>query len=1085
MKKISWLHLSDLHAGMDGQPRLWPSLKHSLFADLKNLHRTNGPWDFVVFSGDLTQKGSKEDYRNLSEVLKELWAIFQDLGFNPSLFCVPGNHDLVRPPKYQPEAMVLEEWWEKTGDFHSNFWKAESPFLKSTNNNFDNYTNWISTLPSLGINNIGTTTGIIAGDCAGTVTIDNIKIGVIGLNSAWLQLSNNKYIEKLHIDTNQALALTDNDLQSWCERNDFNLLVTHHPLDWLHKVSQKLFHEHINPDGRFTCHLFGHMHEPNHKTVSIGGGAAKREIQAASLFGLEHIQSEGIQRIHGYSLNRISVDAGTATLSFWPRKDRLIAGGRRVVGADPFFEFDEITTTLTSSNSSSPAITYAKPDLQVSKNISIEDFAEVSEGVLETYSMKIPPSPEHCDVRRLQSEQVVNALSTDRCCWLISEWGMGEDGFLWALQFKNNETMSRLFSIDMKSFRDLLSFQVSIQNETGYSIEELCGALETVTGAVLVLDDIPIDTSWAIAQTEELLKLVKIFLDFIPSLKIILRSRIVPSNALYTNIELKALDQGDTKYYILSHPNGGAKYCTYEAVDRIYRNTDGIPSVIDAILKNLYVTGLSGLSAISSDVAGKEVINTTGNEALRKTILAIGESPDPAIKRSYDLLKALTIFPQGEQLQRIKYFNNRVPFYPSSVFELMSRGLVHTVEIESLGTKSVDGENTIIVNRLARETVIDMMPPAQFKELNRKAAVLYFGEKVGQGGFKPPRSLRFDQPGRSNPEVSNAAVIIQRLAVDAASSADEKKINSLVSLISFHAKSLKTGSYFKASVDFFQDLLPIISECISDRQHAYLTNLYVSSLRMLDGDENTAQARDLILQIPAGALSKADQVTCELNLALCHHSLKSSEEAIKSAERVIKLDPRSNLSIQARWIILQNNEDDPALETKLNELEKTAIKRKTHVVIASIALDRAANTDDPIQQRAMYEKIITEANNNGDTYNSIRAIVALGEIRGITHSQLDKRRLISAYHYLYKGGFLHLFNMCHKALWSIFEKERDLTNLLQLFKYSSLVWRLRGKDKQERDAVKRLKSLTSGKSTEVSASSQTMAYYIFRSNSPD
>ena len=73
MKEVSWLHLSDLHAGMNGQAWLWPNLKHALFSDLRSLHSTNGPWDFVIFSGDLTQKASLEDYAKLSHVMAELW----------------------------------------------------------------------------------------------------------------------------------------------------------------------------------------------------------------------------------------------------------------------------------------------------------------------------------------------------------------------------------------------------------------------------------------------------------------------------------------------------------------------------------------------------------------------------------------------------------------------------------------------------------------------------------------------------------------------------------------------------------------------------------------------------------------------------------------------------------------------------------------------------------------------------------------------------------------------------------------------------------------------------------------------------
>ena len=1080
MKEISWLHLSDLHAGMHGQGWLWPNLKHALFNDLRTLHASNGSWDFVVFSGDLTQKASAEDYAKLTEVIAELWGIFKELGFNPSLFCVPGNHDLTRPPKFQPETMVLEGWWTTPEEFHSEFWNEGSLYRTMVNNCFDNYQVWSNSLEALGIQAVSTQAGIITGDSSGVIEKEGIRLGVIGLNSAWLQLGGLDYKGRLHIDIAQAASVTSGDPEIWCANNDFNLIVTHHPLNWLSPTSQASFKELIAPDGRFTGHLFGHMHEPSHQAISTGGSKIRRELQAASLFGLEKIHSSGVQRIHGYSLNKISHGGESIELSYWPRKDRVVAGNRRVVGADPYFEFEVIKETLVRLKPSDRVLNQPKhvPIVKLS------ELATTTEGVLHAFAAKISLAPEHSNVRRVEADKLIEALTNERCAWVISEWGMGEDGFLWAFQQKHKDKIAGYTTVNMATFESLYSFQESIKSDTGHSLEVLCSALENVNDVVLLLDDIPVDINWSEEKTQELLKLAKIFLDFAPYVNVILRARVSPNNGKYAEIGLKALDQGDTKLYVLDHPSGGAKYGAYDAIDRIYRNTDGIPSVIDSVLKNLLVTGLSGLSAISSDVAGKEVIVSMGNDALKDMILDICNSPDPALKRSYDLLKALTIFSQGEQLQRIKYLNPRAPFFYSSVHELKSRGLISTVETETLGIYQASTENTIIVNRLAREVLINMLNPAQFRDLNRKAADLYFGDRTSHGVFKPPRSLRFDKPGRTNSEISNAAVIIQRLAIDAAHSQDKVKINFVVELSSFHARSLFAGGYFKASGDFFQDIFPLLSEHITDRQYAYFTAQYATALRMLDGDAYSEQARDMILRIEPDLLDKTDRLQTELNLALCHHSLESSAEAISSSERVIAIDKRSAAAVQAQWIILQNKPNDDETESKLNQLLKLAEKRNISAVANSIKLETARHEPDSIKQRGMYESILAQANSEGHTYDSVRAIVALGSASSNGNAPQDKSRLIQAYHYLYKGGFLYLFNSCHDALWKIFEEERDITNLLQLFKYSSLVWRLRGIENRERDAINKLKSYVLGQAIEVTAASQTMAYYIFRST-PD
>ena len=64
--EFTWLHLTDLHVGMANQDWLWPTLKTLLLDDIEKLHAVTGDWDLVVFSGDLTQRGAKNEWRGSS-----------------------------------------------------------------------------------------------------------------------------------------------------------------------------------------------------------------------------------------------------------------------------------------------------------------------------------------------------------------------------------------------------------------------------------------------------------------------------------------------------------------------------------------------------------------------------------------------------------------------------------------------------------------------------------------------------------------------------------------------------------------------------------------------------------------------------------------------------------------------------------------------------------------------------------------------------------------------------------------------------------------------------------------------------------
>jgi len=42
--------------------------------DLKKVVEKSGPWDVVIFSGDIAQAGSAQDFEAATSALRELWA---------------------------------------------------------------------------------------------------------------------------------------------------------------------------------------------------------------------------------------------------------------------------------------------------------------------------------------------------------------------------------------------------------------------------------------------------------------------------------------------------------------------------------------------------------------------------------------------------------------------------------------------------------------------------------------------------------------------------------------------------------------------------------------------------------------------------------------------------------------------------------------------------------------------------------------------------------------------------------------------------------------------------------------------------
>lgn len=233
---FSWLHLSDLHVGQTGQDWLWPTLKTAFYADISKLFDLAGPWDVVIFSGDLTQKGTAQEFLALDRVLSEIWEKFDKLSIRPPLFAVPGNHDLVRPRSDDPVAIALRKcWWTEPQIREALCTDENGTYRRFVFQAFEKFSEWWTRLPSKGIPTpTPQRSGILPGDISCQIVKAGSTFGLVGLNSAYLQLAPGEAKGTLALNAQQLLALTEGSPDDWCRRNNANLVVTHHPIEWLH-----------------------------------------------------------------------------------------------------------------------------------------------------------------------------------------------------------------------------------------------------------------------------------------------------------------------------------------------------------------------------------------------------------------------------------------------------------------------------------------------------------------------------------------------------------------------------------------------------------------------------------------------------------------------------------------------------------------------------------------------------------------------------------------------------------------------------------------------------------------------------------
>jgi tetratricopeptide (TPR) repeat protein len=319
---FSWLHLTDFHYGLKGQDCLWPTLREPFLDSLAALHERCGPWNAVLFTGDLVQSGETAQFEKMqAEVLDPLWEKLRELGSGGAvLLAVPGNHDLYRPNPHEDNA-AIDVLLEKDGfqRIEAKFWdQPTGQYRRVINDAFAAYSQWWDKAP----HRPGTAkAGALPGDFSATFQNNGLRIGIIGLNTTFLQLAGGDYEGRLVWDARQLHAVCEGGVDAWSKQHDVCLLLTHQGPNWLTPEAREQGTTEIAPAGRFAVHLFGHQHETKITYIRSGGSRqAVRLCQGYSVFGMEKFgDPPKTQRAHGYTAGRIEFGEKDTHLRLWPR----------------------------------------------------------------------------------------------------------------------------------------------------------------------------------------------------------------------------------------------------------------------------------------------------------------------------------------------------------------------------------------------------------------------------------------------------------------------------------------------------------------------------------------------------------------------------------------------------------------------------------------------------------------------------------------------------------------------------------------------------------------------------------------------
>lgn len=290
---VAWLHLSDFHFVADGDEFSQREATRALRDDVVARVAQGPPISFVLVTGDIAFSGRPEEYERAGQFLVEL---AHDIGMSAaSFFFVPGNHDVDRVRQrlaFEGACQVVTsqaavdrilgrpEEISALIERQAAFWAFVSDFAADQER--------VHTADGLGY--------------AAPIVVGGLKIGLMGLNSAWLS---GREAEEMRLLIGERQMINALDLVAdW--RPQLQIAMAHHPVAWLHEWDQVSCHKRLLPEVDF--YHRGHLHQED---VSLASSPERPCLAIAA--GSSHAT-----RFYANSYNVVELDLGAGTCTVRP-----------------------------------------------------------------------------------------------------------------------------------------------------------------------------------------------------------------------------------------------------------------------------------------------------------------------------------------------------------------------------------------------------------------------------------------------------------------------------------------------------------------------------------------------------------------------------------------------------------------------------------------------------------------------------------------------------------------------------------------------------------------------------------------------
>ncbi|EOJ4932203.1 SIR2 family protein [Escherichia coli] len=643
---------------------------------------------------------------------------------------------------------------------------------------------------------------------------------------------------------------------------------------------------------------------------------------------------------------------------------------------------------------------------------------------------ELPRDKSH-DMIRLYEQYCANeCLSEQRGFVLESGWGYGKFGFLSSVIFSDdNDDDKIIVRTDFDKVLNKKEAELKILEDIGLDISTLL-ALSFEKKMYIIIDNIDNFDNSLFIYLNEISKLISdsdnnAYIIFITNKKL---------NLSLKNITLKPLDIDDIKEYIYDSVN--RTKLQGNEIDKLYLLTSGIPAKLDKVqeYKSLGVMTLSDILDEESIEVSTERLAENVPSHLLELVDSLENSINEINQRLFRLLTIFSILECGETAKNIKRYFYKDNFNLDDFTKLLNMTLVKSI------TKEEHRLVVLKINPLIKDYILSKISEDVIINIIQNSMGLIYGDKWDSILIRINPTVRAMQhyqdffPGNAH--------ILTIHYLKFALKNDLPIKNKIIKLCVAYCMYLNNTDRFKELASFSGIVYSYLKGSDVDDRYDILY-YYAESMRMIDNDEITITLLENLLSKDRSELNISKHIYNNLysSYMLALSSI-DEEKSLNTATKILEFAPRhSNLFYQARNVIISNSKLKKTKILNLKKLEKEARRNGCTLIANNICLELVSLLNEGNDK---YLKTVLDTEDS--TYTRIRALITY--TRKLLHSNPDKiltdgilPSVVEAYRYLFLQR-ISLFNKCHDLLWDVFKRFAKFSDLYQVYRTSSILWRL-------------------------------------------